>query len=180
MIQRQQFLRQSQFRSDTLLAFIWAEDQRHLIGDHGQLPWHLPADLKHFQALTVGQTIIMGRKTYDSFPNGPLPRRQNWVLTTQAADQFPDNVRVFNQITAIRSVIAAAPEQNYLVIGGVSLFETFVDSVDVLYQTTIKASYQGDVYMPTLPWSKFNLVKQQVHPATATTPEFSFNEYHRG
>lgn len=162
-----------------MLAFIWAEDQQHLIGDHGQLPWHLPADLKHFQQLTVGQTIIMGRKTYDSFPNGPLPHRENWVLTTKVAPQYPEEVRVFNTTAAIREAIAAAPEQNYIVIGGVSLFKDFAEEVEVLYQTTIKASYQGDVYMPELAWSEFDLVAQQVHPATEQTPAFSFNEYRR-
>ncbi|WP_164506810.1 dihydrofolate reductase [Lapidilactobacillus bayanensis] len=162
-----------------MLAFIWAEDQQHLIGNQGQLPWHLPADLRHFQQLTVGQTIIMGRKTYDSFPNGPLPRRQNWVLTTQSAANFPMEVRIFNDVQQIRAAIATAPEQNYFIIGGGSLFEAFAAEVDVLYQTAIKATYQGDVYFPELAWSAFELVHLQIHPATAETPKFSFNEYRR-
>lgn len=162
-----------------MLAYIWAEDSNRLIGNQGQLPWHLPADLKHFQKLTTGKTIIMGRRTYASFPNGPLPHRENWVLTTSAASEFPDTVQIFSSVAELQAALKVDSTREYLIIGGVSLFADFADEVTVLYQTKIAASYQGDVYFPNLDWSKFDLISQQDHPATLKNPAFSFQTFQR-
>ncbi len=66
-----------------MLSIIVATDQNNLIGKDNDMPWHIPADLKRFKAITTGHTIVMGRKTYDSLPKKPLPNRHHVVLTRQ-------------------------------------------------------------------------------------------------
>ena len=64
-----------------MLRFIWAEDEASYIGYQGRLPWHLPADMKHFKELTSDHVIVMGRKTFESFP-GLLPKREHVIHST--------------------------------------------------------------------------------------------------
>ena len=64
------------------ISIIAAVARNYVIGESGKLPWHLPADLKHFKDLTTGHTILMGKRTFASLPNGPLPNRKNVVLSS--------------------------------------------------------------------------------------------------
>lgn len=162
-----------------MLSYIWAEEQNGLIGNRGHLPWHLPTEMKHFTELTTGHTIIMGRKTFQSFPKGPLPNRTNVILTHRPASEFPQGVQVVDQPATIHKLVRDAPDELFFVIGGVSLFEEFADSVDILYQTKIAHLYQGDLYMSALPWHEFALVSQKKVPASSNTPALTFNQFQR-
>lgn len=78
-----------------MIRFIWAEDEDGRIGYQGALPWHLPADLKHFKELTSNHIIVMGRKTFDSFP-GLLPKRKHIILST---NQFYNvNIKIIHEL----------------------------------------------------------------------------------
>lgn len=162
-----------------MIAFVWAEDSKGLIGAQGQLPWHLPADLRRFKEVTWRQTIVMGRRTYASFPHGPLPQRHHLVLTHQAATQFPDEVEVFGSAAALRQRLAQEPQRTFYVIGGVALFTLFAAEVDFLYQTRIDGHYAGDTYMPALPWADFELTQQQDFLAQGSQPAYHFLEFQR-
>ncbi|MDE6554560.1 MAG: dihydrofolate reductase, partial [Lactobacillus sp.] len=91
-----------------MIRFIWAEDEAGHIGYQGTLPWHLPADLKHFKELTASHFIVMGRKTFDSFP-GLLPKRQHIILSTnpilQRKYQDETRVKVFSQLQQLKNWI---------------------------------------------------------------------------
>ena len=84
-----------------MISFVWAEDQKHQIGYKGHLPWRLPADLAHFKKVTMGHPMVMGKKTFDSFP-GLLPGRKHVVLThdTTLKEKYKDNsqVKILNSI----------------------------------------------------------------------------------
>ncbi|WP_281164961.1 dihydrofolate reductase [Liquorilactobacillus sicerae] len=142
-----------------MLAFIWAEDVQHHIGYRGKLPWHLPADLAHFKRVTLHHPIIMGRRTFESFP-GLLPQRHHYLLTH---DQKYDQQYAGNsQITIVHTKqelkkILQDNSQLFFIIGGASLFTAFADQVNWLYVTKIAADFPGDVKMPPIP-GNFELV----------------------
>ncbi len=162
------------------IAFVWAESIGGVIGRDGQLPWRIPADLKHFKELTWQKTIILGHRTWQSFPKQqPLPQRQHWILTHQPASAFPAAVKVYHDANSIRQAVIQAPETDFYVIGGVSLFELFEDLVTDLYCTKIDHVYVGDVVMPPLAWQQFDLQSEQVLPATEKTPTITFEHWQR-
>jgi dihydrofolate reductase len=112
------------------------------MGRAGKLPWHLPADLKHFQSLTVNKPVVMGRKTFAAIGK-PLPRRRNIVLTRDASFAA-DGVDVAHSIEAVWRITAGAPE--IAVIGGAEIFDAFTPFVDAAYVTEIDDEVEGDVY----------------------------------
>ncbi|MBA1435248.1 dihydrofolate reductase [Lactobacillus bombi] len=141
-----------------MLAFIWAEDENHLIGQDGHLPWHLPADLHYFKEQTLNHSIIMGRKTFASLPQGALPQRRNIVLT-HSQDLQLASVQIVHTKSQILTLIS--DDSLAFIIGGREIFSQFLNEVDYLYVTKIEHQFVGDVYMPTIDYQKFKLVQQK-------------------
>lgn len=138
-----------------MISFVWAEDKNHVIGKNGTLPWQLPADMKSFKDITNGHPIIMGRKTFESFPNGPLPNRENIVITSDREYSYP-GVTVINNINELKM----NPEENYCVIGGAQVFKLYRDTVDKLFVTRIDHEFDGDTFMIDLDWDSFKLTSK--------------------
>lgn len=162
-----------------MLIFLWAEGHNGVIGENGQLPWHLPADMHFFKTVTTGNTIIAGARTYRSFGR-PLPHRQNIVVTHQAAANFPENVIVLNSLTAVREYAAAHREEKLFVVGGAQLFIGLQDDVDWLYRTVIDANFTGDTWMPVIDYDKFQLVATQPGIRNDQNPyDYHFEQYQR-
>lgn len=123
------------------LSILVAHDQNRVIGKDNQLPWHLPNDLKHVKKLSTGNTLVMGRKTYESIGK-PLPNRRNVVLTRD--DSFhPEGVDVIHNFEDIYDLPG-----HVFIFGGQALFEEFIDKVDDMYITVIEDKYQGDTFFP--------------------------------
>ncbi|EJE98444.1 dihydrofolate reductase [Liquorilactobacillus mali] len=145
-----------------MLAYIWAEDEQHHIGIDGHLPWSLPADLAYFKVVTKNHPIVMGRRTFDSFP-GFLPKRHHYVLTRSAVfgDKYKDDSRitVVNNIENLKKILKQE-DSDVFIIGGASLFAEFADTVDLLYVTRIKGKFPGDTTMPELQMDDFELIKK--------------------
>src|SRR6185369_8408564 len=126
-----------------MITFILARATNGVIGRDGQLPWRLPADLKRFKALTMGKPMIMGRKTFESFP-APLHGRRHIVLTRDAgwsapgAEVAPD----------VESAIALTGAPEIAVIGGAQIFALFLPRADCVELTEIHASPEGDAIVP--------------------------------
>lgn len=127
---------------------IAALTTERVIGKENALPWRLPADLKHFKALTMGKPIIMGRKTYESIGR-PLPGRHNIVVTRNEAYRAP-GCTVVHTIEA--ALAAAGDVSEVMVIGGSHLFEALLPQADRLYLTIIDEKIEGDTYFP--PWDE--------------------------
>ncbi|SEM47406.1 dihydrofolate reductase [Ligilactobacillus sp. WC1T17] len=146
-----------------MLAYIWAEDEKKQIGLEGKLPWHLPDDLAYFKKTTLNHPIVMGKKTFASFPN-LLPNRLHVVLThdQELAQKAQTNpmLEVFNSLEQLRIWLNDKQNELIFIIGGASLFETFKDEVDLLYVTKIHAIFKADTKMPELDEKAFTLVKQ--------------------
>lgn len=144
-----------------MIALIWAEDQNGLIGKQGQLPWHLPADMRRFKTLTTGHHVVMGRKTFMGF-KWPLPRRTNWVLSQQSDLVLPSDVHRLSNVAEIQTLAAVHPNEPIFVIGGAVVFEAVLPVADYLYRTRINASFEGDTWMPAVDYTQWQLVHQQI------------------
>ncbi len=160
------------------IALIYARAANGAIGLGGDLPWRLPADLKHFKALTLGQSglglpMIMGRKTFESLP-GLLPGRRHIVLTRDAGWH------------AAGAETAATPEdaldlaasETIAIIGGAAVFEAFLPLATCVELTQIHADYEGDTFMPPL-GAEWHEVAREDHAAEGDHPAFSFLTYRR-
>jgi dihydrofolate reductase len=116
--------------------------RNRVIGDNNTLPWHLPADLKHFKALTMGHHIVMGRKTYESIGK-PLPGRTSVVVTRNARYAQPGVVMAHSLETAIS---ACGNDEEIFVIGGAEIYRQAIAFADRIYLTEIDADISGDAY----------------------------------
>lgn len=150
-----------------MLAFLWAEDQRHLIGNQGHLPWHLPNDLHYFKSVTWQQTIVMGHRTFTSLPHGALPQRQNIVLSHDHNLHLPHVQMIYSKAELLQ---LAATSQKIFVIGGSNLFAQLRAEVDYLYVTKIAHQFAGDVYMPPLDYQDFQLIYRRQGEVNSQNP----------
>lgn len=123
------------------LSILVAHDQQRVIGVNNQLPWHLPSDLKHVKSLTTGNTLVMGRVTFESIGK-PLPNRRNVVLTRNKSFK-PEGVDVIHSFEEIYDLPG-----HVFIFGGQSLFEEMIDKVDDMYITVIEDKYNGDTFFP--------------------------------
>lgn len=126
---------------ETIIIAAMTKD--HVIGKDNNLPWHIPEDLKSFKNLTKGNTIIMGRKTYDSIGR-PLPDRQNIVISRSADIQGVDVCK------STEDAMEKAREygKDIFIIGGASIYEQMLPVADKMYLSIVKKEYEGDAYFP--------------------------------
>ena len=125
---------------------IWAQDKNGAIGKKGDLPWHIPEDLKNFKKLTLNKSIIMGRKTWDSLKFKPLPKRQNIVLSST---KKIDEARVFNDKNNLLLKLVEENEKQVFVIGGAQIYKEFWELATQLHITVIKDDCDGaDTFFP--------------------------------
>lgn len=158
-----------------MVAIVVAHSSNRVIGRDGDLPWHLPADLKHFRELTSGATVVMGRKTYESLPDAfrPLPDRRNVVLSTdpgyraEGAEVMP----------SLEAALAACGEQCF-VIGGGATYEQALAHSDRVYATEVDQAVEGDALFPPLPEGEWRCVEHS-RPLHENGYTFSFKRYER-
>lgn len=124
------------------ISLIVAMARNRVIGRNNTLPWHLPADLKHFKALTMGHHIVMGRKTYESIGK-PLPGRTSVVVTRNTGYSAP-GVIVANSLDA--AIAACGNDEEIFVIGGAELYRQAINHADRIYLTEIEADIAGDAH----------------------------------
>jgi len=159
-----------------ILAVIVAAAENGVIGSEGRLPWHLPADLRRFKALTLGHPIIMGRRTFESIGR-VLPGRRTIVLSRDPRFT-PSGVEVARTLDG--ALAACAGEDTAFVIGGESLFREALPRADLLYLTRVHAVVSGDVHFPEPMETDWILVATEEHAADAEHPHaFSFLTFRR-
>lgn len=126
------------------ISVIVAMAANRVIGHENRLPWHLPADLKHFKATTLGKPVVMGRRTWESIGR-PLPGRTNIVITRDTAYTAEGCVVVHSLDEAIR---AAGEAAEVMIIGGAGLYRQALSLADTLYLTLIHGEFAGDTHFP--------------------------------
>ncbi|MBM7598403.1 dihydrofolate reductase [Virgibacillus halotolerans] len=161
-----------------MISLLLAMDRNHVIGLNNDLPWRLPKDLRFFKEKTTGNTIIMGRKTYESM-GGALPNRRNVVITS-SENPFPENVHVIRNLESIREWDKESPNEEVFVIGGGNIFKQILPFADRIYITWIDQDFDGDTYFPEfseLDWSLTSKVKGEKNE---TNPyDYYFLQYDR-
>ncbi len=128
------------------LSLIVAVADNGVIGRDGQLPWRLPADLKHFKAVTMGKPVLMGRRTWESIGR-PLPGRRNVVISRQPGFRA-DGAEVFPDVDSALAAVAA--EAEVTVIGGAEIYRVLLHRAEVLHLTRVHAQVGGDAFFPEL------------------------------
>ena len=126
-----------------MIYLIVAMDPNRVIGKDNTLPWHLPEDLKHFKATTLGHPIVMGKNTWNSLPIQPLPKRTNIVITRNPIE----GVQCFDNVDQAL-FYAQTLSDKVFVIGGQSIYEQTLNKADRLLITHVTKSYDGDCFFP--------------------------------
>ncbi|WP_404479455.1 dihydrofolate reductase [Novosphingobium sp. BL-52-GroH] len=152
----------------TEIVLIYARAANGTIGRDGALPWRLPADLRRFKAMTMGLPMIMGRKTFESFP-APLPGRRHIVLTRDAAWEAP-GAEVAHSVD---EALALAGSEKVAVIGGAEVYALFVALARRIELTEVHGDYEGDTHMPE-PGREWREVARDEHPAEGAFPAYAF------
>jgi dihydrofolate reductase len=158
------------------LSAIVAMASNRVIGVNNQLPWRLPADLARFKRVTMGHTLVMGRKTYESIGR-PLPGRTMIVVTRQRG-YAPAGVKVAHSVD--EALALAQGDDELFIIGGAELFAQTMHRLDRLYLTLIEREIPGDTFFPQVDLSTWKRIEQEPHPAS--TPEalpYTFLTYER-
>lgn len=147
-----------------MISIIVAASTNNVIGQSNNLPWYLPADLKHFSKITTGHTVIMGRKTFESIIDKlgkPLPGRQNIVITRQNNYQVPVGVVVADSIDDALDQAQDAKEK--FVIGGSQIYELAIPTIDRIYLTRIHAHIEGDTSFNIFNENEWALISDEFH-----------------
>lgn len=166
---------------------IWAQTPDRVIGADGTLPWHVPEDLAHFRELTLGHPVIMGRRTWESFPPAyrPLPGRTNIVISRRqaAATQMRQAGAVV--VPGFQEALEAAHEADGLdliwVIGGATLFDQALDVATLAEVTVIDTDADGDTFAPELDaqWARTAVDPPAGAHRSRTGPEFRYERWER-
>lgn len=145
------------------ISIIAAIDRRNAIGFENKLLFWLPNDLKRFKALTTGNTIIMGRKTFESLPKGALPNRRNIVLTSNPSANCP-GAEVFDSLEA--ALQSCREDEQVYIIGGASVYQQALPFANTLCLTEIdKEAPEADAFFPTVSLETWHEKSREVHPA---------------
>ena len=145
------------------VSLIVAVSSNGVIGRDGGLPWHLPADLKHFKSTTMGHHLIVGRRTWEEVGK-PLPGR-SMVVVTRSQCFAPEGARVASSIE--RALELASGDDEVFIGGGAQIYRIALerDLVDRIYLTRIHAEVEGDTYFPQIDFEKWTLVSEEHHEA---------------
>ncbi len=153
-------------RAELRISLLVAATENGVIGRDNGMPWHLPDDLKHFKALTLGKPVLMGRKTFEAIGR-PLPGRTNLVLTRARGWSAPGVTAVADLEGAIRAA-GAAPE--LMVAGGAQVYALALPHATRIYLTRIHAIIDGDTRFPDLIIEQWQETERRLHPADARHP----------
>lgn len=157
------------------ISFVVARADNGVIGRNNALPWHLPADLKHFKRLTVGKPVVMGRKTFDSIGK-PLPGRHNIVMTRDPAWRA-DGVTVVANLAEAVAAAGLDPKSRadeVMIIGGAAVYAEALPIATRVYLTEVHDSPAGDTILPRFAPDRWRETAREDHPAEDGRPAHSF------
>ncbi|RYY34947.1 MAG: dihydrofolate reductase [Sphingobacteriaceae bacterium] len=147
------------------ISIIVAIAQNYAIGKNNQLLWHMPHDLKHFKETTSGQTVIMGRKTFDSVGK-PLPRRRNIVITRQEiAIEGCEVVQSIND-----AIDLCKDEEEVFIVGGAEIYRQSMDITNRIYLTIIHHDFEADTFFPEIDYAEWKETAREDYKADEKNP----------
>ena len=159
------------------ISIIVAIAQNNAIGKDNRLLWHLSDDLKRFRKLTTGHTLIMGRNTFLSLPNGALPKRRHIVISDVESETFEG----CEMAASIPEAITLAGETDEcFVIGGGMVYAQFLPVTGKLYLTQVNASFEADTFFPQIDFTQWSpVVSEEVSAGDKNEYDHTYTEYVR-
>lgn len=158
----------------TELWIIAAVSDNNVIGKKNALPWRIPEDLAHFKALTMGSTLLMGRKTFESIGR-PLPGRTTIVITRKPGFAAPGVTVALSPAAAVGMV----HEKHAFVVGGAEIYAYFLPQASKLFLTRVHGTYDGDTFFPPVDAADWLLVSTKRGASATGGPPFTFEIYDR-
>ena len=161
-----------------MISLIAGIGKNNELGKGNTLLWHMPNDLKHFKEITSGKTVIMGRKTFESLPNGALPNRRNIIITRDKEYNAEGIEIVYSLDEAIEKI---KDENESFIIGGAEIYKQAIDKADKLYITHIEAEdKEADTFFPVIDKEIWKATKIEDFKDDPQNPfDYSFVEYRR-
>lgn len=150
-----------------MISIIVAVSEDLGIGKNNELLWRIPEDLKRFKKLTMGKTVIMGKKTWESLPRRPLPGRTNIVITDQPGERFEGAVMAYSIDEAIKK---CRKEDEAFIMGGGSIYRQFMPFADRLYITHVHKKAHADVFFPEIDTGIWKAVEKEVFAVSEVNP----------
>lgn len=144
-----------------MLTIIAATSENNALGKDNQLVWHLPDDFKRFKSLTSGHFIVMGRKTFESFPK-PLPNRTHIIITRQADYEVPEGCFVASNLT--KAIALCSKNDEVFIIGGGEIYKQSIDLAQKIELTKVHTTVEADTFFPEIDLEKWQLVFEEFHP----------------
>ena len=138
---------------------IAALSKNRVIGRDNAIPWHYPADMKHFRRVTRGHAVVAGRKTYETFQTRPLPQRRNFVLTRNPAYAVAEGVVVCASLAEVLQ--RAHGSEKLFVLGGAQVYEQALSLADEMILTHLPIEVEGDAYFPAWDEGEWELANQR-------------------
>ena len=160
-----------------MISIIVAVSEDYGIGMNNDLLWHIPEDLKRFKKLTMGQCIIMGKRTWESLPRRPLPGRRNIVLTDVPGECIDCSITAYSIEDALNKCVEG---EEVFIIGGGSVYRQFMPLADRLFITHVHKSIPADTYFPVIDPVIWELIEKEDHMNTeGDIPPYTYAIYRR-
>lgn len=159
-----------------MIHIIVAMSQNRVIGKDNKLPWRIPEDLKRFRSLTMGNQVVMGRKTFESIGK-PLEGRVNVIVSKMIGyNPSPDCIIA----TSIHAALCFRASEDVFIIGGAEIYQQTIDYADMLHLTLVHHRFKGDTYFPKIDLKKWELLEQlDRNPSSDSRYKYSFLTYRR-
>lgn len=160
-----------------MITLIAAAAENNALGKDNDLIWHLPDDFKRFKHITTGHFIVMGRKTFESFPK-PLPNRTHVIITRQADYAVPEGCIVVN---SLKKAIEICPkDEEIFIIGGGEIYKQSMAIADKIELTRVFTAPEADTFFPEIDLTEWKLIFEEFHPKDEKHDfDFSFLTYVR-
>jgi len=159
------------------LSIIVAIADNYAIGKDNRLLWHLSDDLKRFKKLTSGKTVIMGRNTYLSLPDGALPNRKNIVITDKRGESFPDCIMAYSVRQALK---ISEKDHECFIMGGGMIYRQLLPMASKLYLTRVHHDFEADTYFPEIDFNEWQEVESEYTSAGENNEfPYTFTLYQR-
>lgn len=159
-----------------MITLIAAAAENNALGKDNAMLWHLPDDFKRFKEITTGHHIIMGRKTFESFPK-LLPNRTHVIITRQKG-YAPEGCIV---VDSMENAIAACPkDEDIFIIGGGEIYNLGMPFADIIELTRVHGSFEADAFFPKINRNQWELISEEYHPTDEKHKvDFSFQTFAR-
>lgn len=160
-----------------MISIIVAVSEDWGIGKDNELLWHISEDIKRFKRLTSGNTVIMGKKTWESLPNRPLPGRKNIVLTDNPLESIKNCITAYSLDDALSK---CEKNEEIFIIGGGSIYRQFMPLADRLYITHVHKQAPADIYFPEIDLKTWEITEKEEFKISATNSiPYTYSIYER-